>query len=53
MVFNFYRILRILNMQQIGRNHYNPSDPLNIPQHKYICFLTLCFANHTLSVKIY
>uniref|UniRef100_A0AAQ6A636 Piwi-like protein 1 n=1 Tax=Amphiprion ocellaris TaxID=80972 RepID=A0AAQ6A636_AMPOC len=25
---------RILNMQQIGRNYYNPSDPLNIPQHK-------------------
>ncbi|KAM9743859.1 piwi-like protein 1 isoform 1-T4 [Menidia menidia] len=30
----FRRILKILNMQQIGRNHYNPSDPLNIPQHK-------------------
>ncbi|XP_023146720.1 piwi-like protein 1 [Amphiprion ocellaris] len=30
----FRRILRILNMQQIGRNYYNPSDPLNIPQHK-------------------
>uniref|UniRef100_A0AAX7T3L8 Piwi-like protein 1 n=1 Tax=Astatotilapia calliptera TaxID=8154 RepID=A0AAX7T3L8_ASTCA len=27
-------ILRILNMQQIGRNYYSPSDPLNIPQHK-------------------
>uniref|UniRef100_A0A3B5ABU8 Piwi like RNA-mediated gene silencing 1 n=1 Tax=Stegastes partitus TaxID=144197 RepID=A0A3B5ABU8_9TELE len=30
----FRRILRILNMQQIGRNYYNPGDPLNIPQHK-------------------
>lgn len=30
----FRRILRILNMQQIGRNYYSPSDPLNIPQHK-------------------
>ncbi|XP_026177345.1 piwi-like protein 1 [Mastacembelus armatus] len=30
----FRRILRILNMQQIGRNYYNPSDPLNIPQHR-------------------
>ncbi|KAM7416297.1 hypothetical protein PAMA_018390 [Pampus argenteus] len=30
----FRRILRILNMQQIGRNYYCPSDPLNIPQHR-------------------
>ncbi|XP_038559676.1 piwi-like protein 1 [Micropterus salmoides] len=30
----FRRILRMLNMQQIGRNYYNPDDPLNIPQHK-------------------
>ncbi|XP_070759890.1 piwi-like protein 1 isoform X2 [Enoplosus armatus] len=30
----FRRILRILDMQQIGRNYYNPGDPLNIPQHK-------------------
>ncbi|XP_047447719.1 piwi-like protein 1 [Mugil cephalus] len=30
----FRKILRILNMQQIGRNYYNPNDPLNIPQHK-------------------
>ncbi|KAM9858804.1 piwi-like protein 1 [Aulostomus maculatus] len=30
----FKRILRILNMQQIGRNYYNPHDPLNIPQHR-------------------
>uniref|UniRef100_A0A3P8WK61 Piwi-like RNA-mediated gene silencing 1 n=1 Tax=Cynoglossus semilaevis TaxID=244447 RepID=A0A3P8WK61_CYNSE len=28
------RILRILNMQQIGRNYYNPKDCLNIPQHR-------------------
>ncbi|XP_068162691.1 piwi-like protein 1 [Antennarius striatus] len=30
----FKRILKILNMQQIGRNYYNPRDPLDIPQHK-------------------
>lgn len=33
------RILRILNMQQIGRNYFSPNDPLNIPQHKYFSFL--------------
>uniref|UniRef100_A0AAX7TJI3 Piwi domain-containing protein n=1 Tax=Astatotilapia calliptera TaxID=8154 RepID=A0AAX7TJI3_ASTCA len=37
----FRRILRILNMQQIGRNYYSPSDPLNIPQHKYSKVLTV------------
>uniref|UniRef100_A0A8P4GKH9 Piwi like RNA-mediated silencing 1 n=1 Tax=Dicentrarchus labrax TaxID=13489 RepID=A0A8P4GKH9_DICLA len=30
----FRRILRMLDMQQIGRNYYNPNDPLNVPQHK-------------------
>uniref|UniRef100_A0A3B3S5C4 Piwi-like RNA-mediated gene silencing 1 n=1 Tax=Paramormyrops kingsleyae TaxID=1676925 RepID=A0A3B3S5C4_9TELE len=30
----FRRILRTLNMQQIGRHYYNPQDPLNIPQHR-------------------
>ncbi|XP_034068438.1 piwi-like protein 1 [Gymnodraco acuticeps] len=30
----FRRILRMLDMQQIGRNYYNPKDPLNIPQHR-------------------
>ncbi|XP_038152129.1 piwi-like protein 1 [Cyprinodon tularosa] len=30
----FRRILRILDMQQIGRNYYNPKDPLEIRQHK-------------------
>ncbi|XP_041644109.1 piwi-like protein 1 [Cheilinus undulatus] len=30
----FRRILKVLNMQQIGRNYYNPGDPLNVPQHK-------------------
>uniref|UniRef100_A0AAR2IH10 Piwi-like protein 1 n=1 Tax=Pygocentrus nattereri TaxID=42514 RepID=A0AAR2IH10_PYGNA len=30
----FRRILRMLNMQQIGRHYYNPDDPLNIPQHR-------------------
>ncbi|KAL4609246.1 piwi-like protein 1 [Arapaima gigas] len=28
------RVLRILDMQQIGRHYYNPQDPLNIPQHR-------------------
>ncbi|XP_069034662.1 piwi-like protein 1 [Embiotoca jacksoni] len=30
----FRRILRILDMQQIGRNYYNPKDSLDVPQHK-------------------
>ncbi|KAJ0067569.1 hypothetical protein NL108_008577, partial [Boleophthalmus pectinirostris] len=30
----FRRILRVLKMQQIGRNYYNPNDPLDIPKHK-------------------
>lgn len=39
-VFNFvFRILKILNMQQIGRHYYNPDDPLNIPQHRYSLFV--------------
>lgn len=25
-------------MQQIGRNYYNPKNPLNIPEHKYSFF---------------
>ncbi|XP_037337718.1 piwi-like protein 1 [Pungitius pungitius] len=29
----FRRILGILDMQQIGRNYYNPKDPLDIPKH--------------------
>ncbi|KAM6930622.1 piwi-like protein 1 [Xenentodon cancila] len=28
------KVLKLLNMQQIGRNYYNPEDPLNVPQHK-------------------
>lgn len=34
-LFYFFRILKILDMQQIGRNYYNPKDPLNIPQHRF------------------
>ncbi|XP_065103397.1 piwi-like protein 1 [Paramisgurnus dabryanus] len=30
----FRRMLRMLNMQQIGRHYYNPDDPFNIPQHR-------------------
>uniref|UniRef100_A0A8C8E4F1 Piwi-like RNA-mediated gene silencing 1 n=1 Tax=Oryzias sinensis TaxID=183150 RepID=A0A8C8E4F1_9TELE len=29
----FKRVLRLLEMQQIGRNYYNPKNPLNIPEH--------------------
>lgn len=43
LVFIRCRILRILNMQQIGRNYYSPSDPLNIPQHKYILLIRFFF----------
>ncbi|KAJ3609790.1 hypothetical protein NHX12_024300, partial [Muraenolepis orangiensis] len=31
----FRRILRMLNMQQIGPNYYSPSGPLAVPQHRY------------------
>ncbi|XP_043967319.1 piwi-like protein 1 [Gambusia affinis] len=30
----FRRILRVLNMQQIGRNYYNPNEPHEIRQHR-------------------
>uniref|UniRef100_A0A8C6V1H9 Piwi-like RNA-mediated gene silencing 1 n=1 Tax=Neogobius melanostomus TaxID=47308 RepID=A0A8C6V1H9_9GOBI len=30
----FRRILRVLDMQQIGRNYYNPHDPLEIAKHR-------------------
>ncbi|XP_018412307.1 PREDICTED: piwi-like protein 4 [Nanorana parkeri] len=30
----FKRIFRCLNMYQVGRNYYNPSNPVEIPQHK-------------------
>ncbi|XP_074777312.1 piwi-like protein 1 isoform X1 [Athene noctua] len=30
----FRRLLKMLNLQQIGRNYYNPSDPINIPNHR-------------------
>ncbi|KFW03842.1 Piwi-like 1 [Eurypyga helias] len=30
----FRRLLKMLNLQQIGRNYYNPSDPINIPSHR-------------------
>ncbi|XP_034048599.1 piwi-like protein 1 [Thalassophryne amazonica] len=30
----FKRILKKLDMQVIGRNYYNPHDPLEVPQHK-------------------
>ncbi|XP_075054846.1 piwi-like protein 4 [Mixophyes fleayi] len=30
----FKRIFKCLNMYQVGRNYYSPSDPVEIPQHK-------------------
>nr|XP_028566225.1 piwi-like protein 1 [Podarcis muralis] len=30
----FRRLLKIMNLQQIGRNFYNPSDPISIPKHR-------------------
>ncbi|XP_060627079.2 piwi-like protein 4 [Anolis sagrei] len=30
----FKKVLKKLSMHQIGRNFYNPSDPVEIPQHK-------------------
>ncbi|XP_077341080.1 piwi-like protein 4 isoform X1 [Lithobates pipiens] len=30
----FKRIFRSLNMYQVGRNYYSPSNPVEIPQHK-------------------
>ncbi|NXH16862.1 PIWL1 protein, partial [Bucco capensis] len=30
----FKRLLKLLNLQQIGRNYYNPNDPISIPNHR-------------------
>ncbi|NWS11840.1 PIWL1 protein, partial [Pachyramphus minor] len=30
----FRRLLKMLNLQQIGRNYYNPGDPVSIPNHR-------------------
>ncbi|NXM66782.1 PIWL1 protein, partial [Serilophus lunatus] len=30
----FRRLLKMLNLQQIGRNYYNPSDPVSMPNHR-------------------
>uniref|UniRef100_A0A4W3IWE6 Piwi-like RNA-mediated gene silencing 1 n=1 Tax=Callorhinchus milii TaxID=7868 RepID=A0A4W3IWE6_CALMI len=30
----FRRLLKIMSLQQIGRNYYNPQDPIMIPQHR-------------------
>lgn len=30
------RLLKIMNLQQIGRNYYNPSDPIDIPNHRFV-----------------
>ncbi|XP_053871600.1 piwi-like protein 4 isoform X2 [Malaclemys terrapin pileata] len=31
----FKKVLKKLSMYQVGRNFYSPSDPVEIPQHKY------------------
>ncbi|NWV74816.1 PIWL1 protein, partial [Dasyornis broadbenti] len=35
----FRRLLKMLNLQQIGRNYYNPSDPVSIPNHRLMVWL--------------
>ncbi|XP_015733495.1 piwi-like protein 1 [Coturnix japonica] len=30
----FRRLLKMMNLQQIGRNYYNPKDPVSIPNHR-------------------
>ncbi|XP_071428127.1 piwi-like protein 1 [Pithys albifrons albifrons] len=30
----FRRLLKMMNLQQIGRNYYNPCDPVSIPNHR-------------------
>ncbi|NWI90149.1 PIWL1 protein, partial [Pitta sordida] len=30
----FRRLLKVLNLHQIGRNYYNPGDPVSIPNHR-------------------
>ncbi|XP_021267988.1 piwi-like protein 1 isoform X2 [Numida meleagris] len=30
----FRRLLKMMNLQQIGRNYYNPKDPISIPNHR-------------------
>ncbi|NXP80195.1 PIWL1 protein, partial [Ramphastos sulfuratus] len=32
----FRRILKMLNLQQIGRNYYNPNDSITIPDHRVV-----------------
>ncbi|XP_019394493.1 PREDICTED: piwi-like protein 1 [Crocodylus porosus] len=32
----FRRLLKMMNLQQIGRNYYNPNDPISIPNHRVI-----------------
>ncbi|KAG8584588.1 hypothetical protein GDO81_004680 [Engystomops pustulosus] len=34
MFFLFFRVFKCLNMYQVGRNYFCPSDPVDIPQHK-------------------
>uniref|UniRef100_A0A672JIH6 Piwi-like protein 1 n=1 Tax=Salarias fasciatus TaxID=181472 RepID=A0A672JIH6_SALFA len=40
----FRRVLRILNLQQVGRNYYNSQDALTISQHKLTIWPGYCTA---------
>ncbi|CAH2225452.1 piwi 4 [Pelobates cultripes] len=35
------KILKSLSMYQVGRNYYSPSDPVDIPQHRYSRIITV------------
>ncbi|KAI4568727.1 hypothetical protein MJG53_014345 [Ovis ammon polii x Ovis aries] len=35
-VLQVLSLLKIMNLQQIGRNYYNPSDPIDIPNHRLV-----------------
>ncbi|XP_053561566.1 piwi-like protein 4 [Bombina bombina] len=38
----FKKVLKKLNMYQVGRNYYSPSDPINIPQHRLMLWPGFC-----------
>uniref|UniRef100_A0A668AQN7 Piwi-like RNA-mediated gene silencing 1 n=1 Tax=Myripristis murdjan TaxID=586833 RepID=A0A668AQN7_9TELE len=48
----FRRILRMLDMQQIGRNYYNAKDSLNMSQYKYVSAVSLIMLCTDVSHKV-
>ena len=34
MVISFFRIMKVLELSQVGRYHYDPKRPAPIPQHR-------------------